>query len=351
MKAGAKQEGISKSSTSTKDALIQYHSYELDVTPSSVKDKHLSLFTQVAWLNGKDGRTVHLQNQMFQERSPIQGLKAAGISDIQSQKFQRLYSLQKVTHVVLKIARLAGSSVPAIGRVEVWGQPSASCKPEIVEYALGIQERIQGSGKSNSGSSGVKHPCSRTDDSLQNHKSLSALSCYKDSIPEDFLDPITCDIMTIPLLLPSGHNIDTVTLEKHVAAERSWGRLPSDPFTGKLFSTTCKPVPNSALKVRIDKFLLTAGVNTPALGRTVGRDTNISRESAGSSFNMDNKEPFKESVNCGRSKFISTQELFDVNCGQRVKYSDLSVSEHTGKIISVCGYNMYEPASTGTPLF
>lgn len=313
-----------------------------------MKDKHLSLFTQVAWLNGKDGRIVHLRNQMFQERSPIQGLKAVETSDIQSQEFQRLYSLQKVTHVVLKITRLAGSSVPAVGRVEIWGQPSASCKPEILEYALGIQERIQGSGKSNYGSSGLRHPCNRTDDSLKNCKLLSELSCYKDSIPEDFLDPITCDIMTIPLLLPSGHNIDTVTLEKHVAAERSWGRLPSDPFTGKLFSTTCKPVPNSALKVRIDKFLLTGGVNTSALRRTVGRDTNLSRESTGS-LKIENKVLFKESVNCGRSKFMSSEELFDVKCGQRVVNSNLSVSENRGKIISVCGYHMYEPVST--PLF
>lgn len=35
-------------------------------------------------------------------------------------------------------------------------------------------------------------------------------------IPEDFLDPLTCDIMTIPLLLPSGHSIDAHTLERLV---------------------------------------------------------------------------------------------------------------------------------------
>jgi hypothetical protein len=76
--------------------------------------------------------------------------------------------------------------------------------------------------------------------------------------------------MTIPMLLPSGLNIDLSTLEKHIEAERSWGRLPSDPFTGVLFSDDVKPLPNGALKARIDLYILSSGVDVKSCGRTVG---------------------------------------------------------------------------------
>lgn len=257
-----------------KETSIPNHSYELDVTPASVKGEHSQFFTQVAWLNDREGKTVHIQNKLFEERSPIQGLHPVGRPDFQQEEFQRLYSLQKVTHVALKIARLSGSSVPAIGKVEIWGQPSAGCKPGVLEYALGIQQNIQAGEIKKTAAIGDQY--NRTTEDSKHH---ALLKCSSSSIPEDFIDPITCEIMTVPLLLPSGHNIDTATLEKHITAERSWGRLPSDPFTGKVFSDTSKPVPNSALKVRIDKFLLTSGISTAGYGRIVGRENNLTRAS------------------------------------------------------------------------
>lgn len=208
---------------------------------------------------------------MFQERSPIQGFQHAGMWDVEQKEFQRLYCLHNVTHVAVKIARLCGSSVPAIGKVEIWGQPSAHCKPESLEYALGIQEKIYSGVDIKADCYNKKH-----DKAGEGSKLKSVVEHHSDSIPEEFIDPITCEIMIVPLLLPSGHNIDTETLEKHVNLESTWGRLPSDPFTGKVFSEACKPVPNSALKVRIDKFLLTSGLNMAGYGRTVGRDACVS---------------------------------------------------------------------------
>ena len=140
-KVGTVQQG-KLSSSSVKDTSILNHSYEIDLTPTTVKNEHSQFFTQVAWLNNNEGRTFHLCNQMFQERSPVQGLHPIGMSDILHCEFNRLYTLQKVTHVALKIARLSGSSVPAIGKVEIWGQPSVNCKPEVLEYALGVQGKI-----------------------------------------------------------------------------------------------------------------------------------------------------------------------------------------------------------------
>ena len=63
-------------------------------------------------------------------------------------------------------------------------------------------------------------------------------------------------MMTIPLLLPSGNNIDQTTYDKFIATEMTYGRLPSDPFTGLVFHGSQKPIPNTTLKLRIDDFVL-----------------------------------------------------------------------------------------------
>lgn len=290
------------------------HSYELDITAGSVKGEHSQFFSQVAWLNDREGKTIHVQNKLFQQRSPIQGFNPVGASDFQEGEFQRPYLLQKVTHVALKIVRCSGSSVPAIGKVEIWGQPSTICRPGDLEYALSIQEKIQ-TGSVIKTTTAIRN---RTTENSKNHTLLS-YSCSA-SLPEDFIDPITCELMTVPVLLPSGHNIDTSTLEKHTTAERSWGRLPSDPFTGKVFSGTSKPVPNSALKVRIDKFLLTSGVSTSSYGRTVGRENSLSRES-----NLNNSLQLKPN-----SDAPSGESNKSVHCGSKEfsEQSDSSSREH-----------------------
>lgn len=62
--------------------------------------------------------------------------------------------------------------------------------------------------------------------------------------------------MTQPITLPSGNVIDQITLEKYGQNEAIWGRPLSDPFTGIVFNEHRKPVMATALKSRIDKFLL-----------------------------------------------------------------------------------------------
>ena len=74
-------------------------------------------------------------------------------------------------------------------------------------------------------------------------------------IPEEFLDELTFDIMSTPMLLPSGHSIDVFTLDRFSDAEATYGRQPSDPFTGLVFTSTRQPVLNETLKMRIDRFL------------------------------------------------------------------------------------------------
>lgn len=89
------------------------------------------------------------------------------------------------------------------------------------------------------------------------------------SLPEDFLDPLTQEFMTLPLLLPSGVSVDQATLEEYQKREATWGRAPNDPFTGVAFTAASKPLPNPRLKCRIDRFLLQTGMASRegALGR------------------------------------------------------------------------------------
>lgn len=80
------------------------------------------------------------------------------------------------------------------------------------------------------------------------------------SIPEEFLDPLTQEVMMLPMMLPSGMSVDTSTLEEYQKREATWGRPPNDPFTGVPFTSTCQPLPNPTLKSRIDRFLLQKGM-------------------------------------------------------------------------------------------
>lgn len=52
------------------------------------------------------------------------------------------------------------------------------------------------------------------------------------TVPEQFLDEITYELMALPMLLPSGHFVDRSTLEKLQHTDSMYGRPPSDPFTG-----------------------------------------------------------------------------------------------------------------------
>jgi hypothetical protein len=133
------------------------------------------------------------------------------------------------------------SSVPALARVEVWGKPSKFCDEavqrkifELWTHTIPKKETV----------------CCEPENQLQID------SDGEFEIPEEFLDSITCTIMAVPFILPCGKVVDQSTLDKHGQHEAKWGRLPSDPFTGKIFTENNKPIPATALKACIDKFLI-----------------------------------------------------------------------------------------------
>ena len=50
-------------------------------------------------------------------------------------------------------------------------------------------------------------------------------------------------------------NFHLLMFLRFIESEEKWGRKASDPFTGVAFSSTLQPVPNVALKARIDRLV------------------------------------------------------------------------------------------------
>ena len=103
-----------------------------------------------------------------------------------------------------------------------------------------------------------------------------SLDHHHRSIPLDFLDELTFEIMNIPMLLPSGHMVDRSTLDKTQEADLTYGRPPTDPFTGVPFSDIHQPKFHPHTKAQIDQFLSDCEAVKEGHGRTVGSAVEIS---------------------------------------------------------------------------
>lgn len=168
--------------------------------------------------------------------------------------------LCNASHVTVCVNRSKNGKSVALRRLEIWGIPSLKV-PHPVQMtlknvyleAIKPREVIQN-----------KIPNSLNSSALPNAKTTDGDSPTDNSkvlidgvpVPDDFLDQITFEIMTVPVLLPCGKVVDRSTLERFVNSEASWGRQPSDPFTGVVFSQGAGPVTNTSLKARIDQFVL-----------------------------------------------------------------------------------------------
>lgn len=139
-------------------------------------------------------------------------------------------------------------SVPALGKIEIWGTVSPRCGKDVVASMYTLWTKHQTTLTLPATESKSETTANITDNREENK--------VKFEVPESFLDPITWELMTQPITLPSGKVIDQITLERHEQNEAIWGRPLSDPFTGLVFNEHRKPVMATALKSRIDKFLL-----------------------------------------------------------------------------------------------
>jgi U-box domain-containing protein 5 len=161
--------------------------------------------------------------------------------------FKSARKLFNIKGLCVRIFKTQNSSVPALSRLEVWATPS-KCVPR--NFKNHIEKVWKSICKPVVNSTPVEEK--------QEEASSSNVEPVKEGldIPEDFIDPITNEFMTIPMTLPSGKVVDVTTMEKFNKAEEEWGRTPCDPFTGTPFSDNNKPVVATSLKARMDKFLI-----------------------------------------------------------------------------------------------
>ncbi|XP_072475880.1 RING finger protein 37 isoform X1 [Notamacropus eugenii] len=172
------------------------------------------------------------------------------------------FSLGHVSNLKISITHIAGSGITCIKKVEVWGQPAKSCSQEVIESVMQLASQSVPRGVNSTASHPTSslpmendcEPCGHAQS--QRPPGIQELADSIQDVPEEFLDPITLEIMPFPMLLPSGKVIDQSTLEKCNRSEAVWGRVPSDPFTGVAFSQHSQPLPHTSLKARIDYFLL-----------------------------------------------------------------------------------------------
>lgn len=158
---------------------------------------------------------------------------------------------RKVKNIKICIKQSNRSCVPVLKRIEVWGKVS------IFERNEQHQEILRLIAEADATEAVQMYGCPSTNENTSPIQTIddSTESSQMD-VPETFLDEITYEIMALPMILPSGKVIDNTSLMKHNKEEERWGRLPSDPFTGQIFTDKRKPILDVRLKSQIDTFLL-----------------------------------------------------------------------------------------------
>ncbi|KAG1930284.1 RING finger protein 37 [Pimephales promelas] len=181
-------------------------------------------------------------NPAFKPRDPFPDLPPAPESAAKAVNLWSRGSLVSVAHLRISVPFSKGC-VLGIKSLSVWASPSRSCPAFELEKIL--DAHLNSVKRTNRTIAAPPKPTGNIADDIP--------------IPEEFLDPLTQELMVFPMILPSGVIIDNSTLEEYWKREATWGRLPNDPFTGVPFSQSSKPLPNPLLKSRIDRLALRRG--------------------------------------------------------------------------------------------
>ncbi|KAL1268966.1 hypothetical protein QQF64_031255 [Cirrhinus molitorella] len=182
-------------------------------------------------------------HQGFKPRAPFADPPPPKASGAKTQELWKRGSLGSVAQLRVSIPYSGAASALGIKSLAVWASPSRCCPASELER---IQNAHLNSLKSTKRPTVILPPKSNP-------------VSTETPIPEEFLDPLTQELMVFPMILPSGMVIDNGTLEEYQKREATWGRLPNDPFTGVPFTRDSKPIPNPLLKSRIDRLALQTG--------------------------------------------------------------------------------------------
>lgn len=261
-----------------------------------------AVFSPIGKVQLSNPVSVCFENQLFQ---PLTGKELQPVSETSYEhcvylKGRNSRNLNYVSDLNIRIMKTASGRSVAIKSIEVWGQPSRSV-PQSIREKLGqlvtsIPNQVTNVEKFQpQEENSPNKPCIPAG-SQTVHLENGV------EVPDDFIDVVTCEIMTVPMLLPCGKNVDQLTLERHNSVEASWGRIPSDPFTGVPYDDKNKPLPNVPLKVRIDKFVLENSVKLQHIPKTLGSNagscSNYETQRKSISRLIDCKNPTVNKNNC-----------------------------------------------------
>ncbi|XP_060698146.1 RING finger protein 37 [Hemiscyllium ocellatum] len=278
------------------------------------------VFTLVGKAMLKSQNKVSFRHKAFKARAPFHEFTEHSVvadgTFVQDLWNKGQFSLTNINHLRISIAYVSGGSLPCLRKVDIWGQPSWSCPRNIIECAFRVHQKYKAEPSIpilTQENVSVTQSSNAPRDGL--HPDVSSSSVTNGNVPEEFLDPITSEIMILPMLLPCGKVIDQSTLDKYNQCEATWGRVPNDPFTNVPFSRNSKPVPHSTLKARLDYFLLRTSIPDRAVvGRThVGfvASSAVKRKSDSPQGVVTN--PISEGLNAG----ISGSSTAVLDCGEK----------------------------------
>ena len=187
------------------------------------------------------------------------------ISSEESLKTEAIYpyarkSVHGIDYLKIIIQDTRLRRAPVIKKIDIFGYPSRKNSSKDIELIHRLLNPATSTIKLNN--LRLKPP--------ETSKDSTELSF---NIPEEFLDAITHELLVMPYVLPSGNMIDETTLEKHKKHEEIYGRLPSDPFTGLIYTSENQPKFDSALKFRLDDFKMrnSQQIEIKLSGRTLGK--------------------------------------------------------------------------------
>ncbi|CAI6365899.1 unnamed protein product [Macrosiphum euphorbiae] len=168
---------------------------------------------------------------------------------------RNIRSAEKLTVRIFKTA----NSIPAISKLEIWGKISCGVPKEIHRSITRNWEES-------------KRP-KQIQKKINNAQPITKINSDVFVMCDDFLDSITYEVMTCPMVFPSGKYVDRTTVEKCIEHDTMYGRTPCDPFTGIPFTDKLKPMPVPELKGRIDSFLIKHAddENVKCIPRAVGK--------------------------------------------------------------------------------
>uniref|UniRef100_UPI00398F4D8D RING finger protein 37 isoform X2 n=1 Tax=Pristiophorus japonicus TaxID=55135 RepID=UPI00398F4D8D len=214
-------------------------------------------FNCVGYAKLKKQTKVSFRHKTFQPRplfSEFNGPSAVSDSTLLSDMFNKgQYALTFINHLRIRIIYVEGSILPCLRKLDIWGLPARSTPWKVIENVFRVCRQYK-AGRSIPPAQ-QQNVRRAPNDGLQPGTSGPPAPAAG-NIPEEFLDPITSDILVLPMLLPCGKVIDQSTLERYSRCEAGWGRVPNDPFTGVPFGRHSQPEPHPALKARLDHFLL-----------------------------------------------------------------------------------------------